>query len=194
MWKRTVSMIAVAICLTSLICGCTINLVPSKIPPLDTETEGLAGPFNNITVSIVNAHSDEDKISVKNVKGYETGWVLSRKLWTEKLLEALCAELKARQAKVVSAAPVSISLDIMEVTYTGNTFMMTVIQYSVKANVTSNSGWTKTYVGSDAASAWVPAGVLEDSNWNRAANWAIRSVVLAIMTDPEFIAALDQKK
>ena len=192
--KRLVSIIVVTICLAGLISGCTVRLVPSKIPPLDIKTEGLTGTFNNITVNLVNVQTDESDLSVKDLKGRDTGWVLSRKLWTEKLAEALRTELKARQAKVVSGAPVTIYLKIMDVAYTSDTAMMTVIQFDVTAGVGTNSGWKKKYVGRGDASAWVPAGTTEDSNWNRAANWAIRGVVLTIMSDPEFIAALSKKR
>jgi hypothetical protein len=194
MGKRLASMIVAAICLASLVSGCTIHLVPSKIPPLDTETEDLAGSLDNITVTLVNALADDSNFSVKDLNGRDTGWVLSRKLWTEKLTEALSAELMARQAKVVGGAPVTISLKITEVVYTGRTDWIAVLQFRVTTSVTSNSGWTKTYVGSGDASAWVPAGMKEDSNWNRAANWTIRGVVLAIMSDPEFIAELRKIK
>jgi hypothetical protein len=192
--KRLVSIIAAAIFLAGLISGCTVRLVPSKIPPLDIRTEGLAGPFNNITVSVVNVQTDESDLSVKDMKGRDTGWVLSRKLWTEKLAEALRAELQARQANVVSGAPVTIYLKIMDVAYTSDTTMMTIIQFDVTSGVGTNSGWKKKYVGRGDASAWVPAGTTEDKNWNRAANWAIRGVVLKIMSDPEFIAVASKEK
>jgi hypothetical protein len=194
MIKRLVSIIAVTACLVSLISGCTIRLVPSKIPPLDTRTEGLAGPFDNITVTLVNAQADDSDLSVRDLNGKDTGWVLSRNLWTKKLAEALAAELKARQAKVIRGAPVTIYLKITEVVYTGRTSFAGVIQFDVTANVASRSGWTKTYVGRGDASAWAPAGTTEDKNWNRAANWTIRDVVRLIMSDPEFIAALGKKR
>jgi hypothetical protein len=187
-------MIAVVICSLSLTLGCTIHLVPSKIPPLDIKTEGLVGPFDNIRLTLTNAQMDDTNYSVKDLNGRDSGWVLSRKSWTDKLGEALRAELLARQAKVVSRAPVTISLKISEVVYTGKTAFLTVIPFNVTADVTLNSGWTKTYVGSGDASAWVPAGMKEDSNWNRASNWAIRGVVLVIMSDPEFIAAISKQK
>lgn len=194
MSRQLVSMIAAVICLAGLISGCTVRLVPSKIPPLDIRTEGLAGPFNNIAVSIVNVQTDETDLSVKDLKGKDTGWVLSRKLWTEKFAEALREELQARRANVVSGAPVTIYLKITDVVYTSDTAMMTVIQFDVTAGVGTNSGWKKKYVGRGDASAWVPAGTTEDSNWNRAANWAIRGVVQKIMSDPGFIAAASKKK
>jgi hypothetical protein len=194
MGKRLVLMIGVAMCLVSLISGCTIRLVPGKIPPLDPKTEGLAGPFDNITVTLINMQTDDSNFSVKDSKGRDSGWVLSRKLWTEKLAEALGAELTARQGKVVGGAPLTISLQVTEVVYTGGTGLMTVIPFRVTANLASNSGWTKTYGGSGDASAWVPAGVKEDSNWDRAANWTVRAVVLSIMSDPEFIDELRKRR
>ena len=69
MGKRLISMIAAAICLASLVIGCSIHLVPSEIPSLDTKTEGLAGPFDNITVTLVNAQADDSNYSVKDKKG-----------------------------------------------------------------------------------------------------------------------------
>ena len=193
MGKHLVSRIAIAICLVSLIMGCTIHLIPSKIPPLDIKTEGLAGPFDNITVNLVNAQEDDAAFSVKGENGKDTGWVLSRKFWTEKLKEALGAELMARQAKVVGSAPVKVSLKVMNVTHKIPAGVWAHIEFCITAIVTSNSGWTKTYVGKGDAVAIVPAGMTEDSNWNRAANWAIRDVVLAIMSDPKFIATLSKR-
>ena len=186
MSRRLISMIAVAICLASLVMGCArIHLVPSEIPRLDTKTEGLAGPFNNITVTLVNAQADDSNYSVKDWKGRNTGYLLSRKLWTEKLAEALGAELMARQGKVVGRAPVTISLKITEVVYyTG----FGKIYFDATASVTSNSGWTKTYVGTGDAATVGSAG------WNRAANWTITNVVRVIMSDPEFTAELRRKK
>lgn len=177
---------------TTGISGCTLHLVPSKIPPLDIKTEGLAGPFNNITVTLVNAQADDSEYSVKSFQGRDSGYVLSLKLWTEKLAEALGAELTARQGKVVGGAPVTIFLKTTEVAWTQKPPGL--IEFRVTAGVTSNSGWTKTYVGSGEASAWVPAGLAKDSNWNRAANWTIRDVVRVIMSDPEFIAELSKQK
>jgi hypothetical protein len=192
MGKRLISMIAAAICLASLVMGCAIHLVPSEIPRLDTKTDGLAGPFDNITATLVNAQADDSNFSVKDMKGRDTGYVLNRKLWTEKLAEALGAELMARQGKVVGRAPVTISLKITEVAYTGRPFGN--IEFGVTASITSNSGWTKTYVGRGDAVAWVPAGLKKDSNWTRAANWTIRDVVVVIMSDPEFTAELSRQK
>ncbi len=194
MGKRLASVIAATICLVSLISGCTVHLVPSKIPPLDTGSEDLAGPFDNITASLVNDQADDTEFSVKDLNGKDTGWVLSRKLWTEKLVEALEAELTARQAKIIGGAPGKISLKITEVVYTRTAAWVAVLQFRVTASITSNSGWTKIYVADGSASAWVPAGMKEDSNWNRAANWAIRNLVLAIMSDSEFIGELGKKK
>jgi hypothetical protein len=192
MGEHLVSRIAIAICLVSLIMGCTLHVVPSKIPPLDTKIEGLAGPYNNITVTIVNAQSDDSEFSVKTSTGRDTGFLLSRKLWTEKLVEALGAELMTRHGKVVGGAPVTISLKITEVVPTDRKGGF--IEWRATAIVTSNSGWTKTYVGTGDASAWVPAGFSEDSNWNRAANWTIRDVVRAIMSDPEFTAEISKRR
>jgi len=73
MGKRFISTIAVAICLASLVMGCSTHLVPSEIPRLDTKTEGLAGPFNNIAVTLVNAQADDSNYSVKDWKGRNTG-------------------------------------------------------------------------------------------------------------------------
>jgi len=194
MGKHLVSRIAVAICLVIIIIGCaTTLLVPSKIPPLNIKIEGLAGPFNNITVTLVNAQEDDAAFSVKGENGRDTGWVLSRKFWTEKLKEALGTELMARQAKVVGSAPVTVSLKVMNVTHKIPAGVWAHIEFCITAIVTSNSGWTKTYVGKGDAVAIVPAGMTEDSNWNRAANWAIRDVVLAIMSDHEFIATLSKR-
>jgi hypothetical protein len=190
MGKHLVSRIAIAICLVSLIMGCTIHIIPSKIPPLDIKTEGLAGPFNNITVNLVNAQDDDTEFSVKGENGRDTGYLLSRKFWTEKLKEALGAELMARQTKIVGGAPVTISLKVMDVTHKIPPGVWAHIEFDIRAIVTSNSGWTKTYFGKGDAVAIVPAGMTEDKNWNRSANWAIRDVVLAIMSDPEFIATL----
>jgi len=183
---RSISMIVVAICLAGLVMGCSTHLVPSQIPRLDTKTEGLAGPFNNITVTLVNAQADDSNYSVKDWKGRNTGYLLSRKLWTEKLAEALGAELMARQGKVVGRAPITISLKITEVTYPRHVYGK--VYFDATASVTSNSGWTKTYVGSGDAATVGSAG------WNRAANWTITNVVRGIMSDPEFTAELRRQK
>jgi hypothetical protein len=169
--------------------------VPSKIPPLDTKTEGIAGPFRNVTVTLINAQSDDANYSVKDLKGKDTGYVLSRKLWTEKLAEALGAELTARQGKVVENAPITISLTITDVVYEMKTVgALWNIQFDATARVSSNSGWTKTYVGKGDSAAAVPGGFSGDSNWNRAAIWTIRDVMLAIMSDPEFVTKLQKRK
>jgi len=194
MGKHLVSMIAVALSLTSLTMGCTIKLAPSTIPRLDAKTEGLAGPFNNISVTLVNVQADDANFSVKDANGKNTGWVANRRLWTEKLAEALETELTARQAKVVGGAPVTISLKITTVDYRAGRAGGYIIRFDVTANAASSSGWTKTYIGVGSTSALVPAGVKKDSNWTRAANAAIRDVVLAIMSDPEFIAELRKQK
>jgi len=194
MGKSTVSMIA-AVFLVSLISGCTIHLVPNKIPPLDPKTEGIAGPFRNITVTLINAQSDDANYSVKDLKGKDTGYELSRKVWTEKLAEALGAEFTARQGKVVENASMTISLTITDVVYEMKTVgALWNIQFDATARVALNSGWTKTYVGKGDSAAAVPAGFGGDSNWNRAAIWTIRDVLLAIMSDPEFVAKLRNKK
>jgi hypothetical protein len=186
MGKRLISMIAVAICLASLVMGCSIHLVPKEIPRLDTKTEGLAGPFDNITVTLVNAQADDSKYSVKDWKGRNTGFLLSRKLWTEKLAEALGTELMARQGKVVVRAPVTISLKITEVTYPR--YVYGKVYFDATASVTSNSGWTKTYVGKGDAATVGSAG------WNRAAKWMITDLVRVIMSDPKFTAELRKQK
>jgi hypothetical protein len=180
-------MIAVAICLASLVMGCTTRFVPKEIPRLDPKTEGLAGPFDNITVTLVNAQADDSDYSIKDKKrrSIGTNYVLSRKLWTEKLVEALGAELIARQGKVVGTAPVTISLKITEVVYyTG----FGKIYFDATASVTSNSGWTKTYVGTGDAATMGSAG------WKRAPKWMITDVVRVIMSDPEFTAELSRQK
>jgi len=183
--KRLISTITVAICLASLAMGCSIPLVPSEIPRLDTRTAGLAGPFNNVTVTLVNAQSDDFNYSVKDWKGRNTGYQLSRKLWTEKLVEALGAELMARQGRVVGGTPITISLRITEVTSPKEVFGK--VYFDATASVISNSGWTKTYVGTgDAATV--------SQGWNRAANWTITDLVRVIMSDPEFTAALRRQK
>lgn len=165
--------------------GCSIHLVPNEIPRLDSNT-GLAGPFNNVRVTLVNAQADDSNYSVKFKGGRDTGYVLSRRLWTEKLVEALGAELKARQGNVSSAAPVAISLKITEVTYPRNVFGK--VYFDATASVTSNSGWTKTYAGTG------DAATVGSKGWNRAANWTITNVVRAIMSDPEFSAELNRQK
>jgi len=186
MGQRLIPMIAAAICLASLTIGCSIHLVPSEIPRLDTKTEGLAGPFNNITVTLVNAQADDSNYSVKDWKGRNT-YLLSRKLWTEKLVEALGAELMARQARVVGKAPATIFLKITEVTYPKQ-HAFGKVYFDATASVTSNSGWTKTYVGQG------DAATMGSKGWNRAANWTITDLVRAIMSDREFTAELRRKK
>ena len=186
MSKRFVLMIAVAICLTSLTMGCTIKLTPSTIPRLDAKTEGLAGPFNNITVTLANAQADDSDYPVKDWKGRNTGYLLSRKLWTEKLVEALETELTARQGKVVSGATVKISLKITEVTYPKSSYGK--VYFDATASVTSNSGWTKTYVGNG------DAATVGSKGWDRAANWTITDLVRVIMSDREFTAELSRLK
>jgi len=203
MGEHLVSRIAIAICLVSLIMGCTLHVVPSKIPPLDTKTEGLAGPYNNITVTLVNAQADNSDFSVKyltdgstvpdsygkDMNGKDAGIVLSRKLWTEKLAEALGAELVTRQAKVVDGAPVIISLKVTEIL---RTLVKTgpVTQFRATAIVTLNSGWTKTYVGNgDAGGFGAPFG---DNTFTRGANYTIQDLVRVIMSDPEFITEISK--
>ena len=55
--------------LASLVSGSTHHFAPSQITRLDPKTEGLAGPFNNITVTLVNAQADDSNYSVKDKKG-----------------------------------------------------------------------------------------------------------------------------
>ncbi len=186
MTKQLVSMIAVAICVTSLTMGCSIHLTPGTIPRLDAKTEGLAGPFNNVSVTLVNAQPDDSDYSVKDWKGRNTGYLLSRKLWTEKLSEALSTELMARQGRVVGGAPVTISLKITEVIFPKYTYGK--VYFDATASVTSNSGWTKTYVGKG------DAATVGSKGWNRAANWMITDLVRVMMSDREFVAELSKQR
>jgi hypothetical protein len=193
MGKSLISMIAVAICLASLVMGCSHLVVPSEIPRLDTKTEGLAGPFDNITVTLVNAQTDDSNYSVKDWKGRNIHHVLNRKVWTEKLVEALGAELTARHGKVVDRAPVTLSLKVTDVTYPidNSRAQGWKIYFAATASVTSNSGWTKTYVGKGDTAV---APFSEGSSANRAANWTITDLVRVIMSDPEFTAELARQK
>ncbi len=186
MHRRLVSKLAVAICLISLTMGCSLRLVPGEIPRLDTRTEDLAGPFNNIAVSLVNAQSDDSDYSVKDSRGNNTGYLLNRKLWTEKLVGALGTELMARQGRVFSGAPVTISLKITEVTYPR--YVYGKVYFDAAASVTSNSGWTKTFVGTG------DAATVGSKGWNRAANWMITDLVRVMMSDREFVAELSKQR
>lgn len=185
MGKRFISMIAGAMCLASLVMGCSSvpRLVPSEIPRLNTQTKGLAGPFNNITVTLVNAQADDSDYPVKAWPRGNTIFLLSRKAWTEKLVGALGAELMVRQGKVVVGGPVTISLKITEVTFPKQ-FAVNKIFLEATASVTSTSGWTKTYVGTG------DAVYIAGSGWNRAAQWMITDLVRVIMSDPEFTTEL----
>ena len=186
MGKRLVPTVAVAICLISLTMGCTIKLTPGTIPRLDATSGGLAGPFNNISVTLVNAQPDNSDYSIKDWKGRNTGYLLSRKLWTEKLSEALATELTARQGRVVGGAPVTISLKITGVIFPRYTYGK--VYFDATASVTSNSGWTKTYVGKG------DAATVGSRGWNRAANWMITDLVRVIMSDREFVAEVSKQK
>ena len=189
MGKHIVSMI-VAMCLASLTSGCALHLVPYTIQPLDTN-EGLPGPFNNITVTLVNAQADDSDFSVKYLNGKDRGFVVNRKFWTEKFAEALGAELTTRQAKVVDGAPVIVYLKVTNVNFTP---IRSYLQFRVTASVTLNSGWTKTYVGNGDASVMSAPFAFGSSGPDRASNWTIRDLVRAIMSDPEFIAEISKQK
>lgn len=193
MGKCHISMIAVAICLSCLVIGCShYQLVPGKILPLDTKAEGLAGPFDHITVTLVNGQTDDSNYSVKDWRGRNSGYLLNRKLWTEKLVEALGAELMARHGKVVDRAPVTLSLKITDVTYPYPRAGDLKIYFDATAEVTSNSGRKKTYVGKgDAAN---PPFTSFRENSNRAANYMITDLVRVIMSDRELTAELSRKK
>ncbi len=184
--KRLVSVVAVAVCFMSLLMGCTLRLVPTEIPRLDTKTEGLAGPFNNITVTLINAQSDDSDYSVKDWKGRNTGYLLNRKVWTDKLVGALGTELTARQGRVVGGAPVTISLKITEVIFPRYAYGK--VFFDATASVTSNSGWTKTYVGKG------DAATVGSKGWNRAAKWMITDLVRVILSDREFVAELSKQR
>ena len=186
MVKCLVSMIGVAICLTSLTMGCTIKLTPGTIPRVDAKTGDLAGPFNNASVTLVNAQPDDSDYSVKDWKGKNTGYLLNRKLWTEKLAEALGTELTERKGRVVSGAPVTISLKITEVIFPR--FVYGKVYFDATASVSSNSGWTKTYVGKG------DAATVGSKGWDRAANWMITDLIRVMMSDREFIAELGKSR
>ncbi len=186
MGRRPVSMAAVAICLLSLMVGCSLHVVPSEIPRLDTKTESPAGPFNNITVTLVNAQPDDSNYSIKSWKGTSSGYELNRKLWTEKLVEALGAELAARRGRVATGAPVTISLKITEVIYPR--YVYGKVLFDATASVTSNSGWTKTYVGKGDGVAF------RSKAWNYAASWVITDLVRVMMSDREFVAELGRQR
>jgi len=55
--------------LASLVSGSTHHFAPSQITRLDPNTEGLAGPFNNIAITLANAQADDSNYSVKDKKG-----------------------------------------------------------------------------------------------------------------------------
>ncbi len=183
--RRLVPVMAVGMCLMSLAMGCSVHVVPSQIPRLDTRTEGLAGSFDHVTVTLVNAQSDNSDYSVKSSKGTSSGYLLNRKLWTDKLVEALGTELKARQGRVVGEAPVIISLKITEVIYPR--YVYGKVLFDATASVTSNSGWTKTYVGKGDGAAF------RSKAWNYAASWAIADLVRVMMSDREFVAELQRQ-
>ncbi len=186
MGKRIVSVVAVAVCLMSLTAGCSLHVVPSEIPRLDTMTEGLAGSFDNIMVTLVNAQPDDSNYSIKSWKGTNSGYELNRKLWTEKLVEALGGELVARRGRVGTGAPVTISLKITEVIYPR--YVYGKVLFDATASVTSNSGWTKTYVGKGDGVAF------RSKAWNYAASWAIADLVRVMMSDREFVAELGRQR
>jgi len=189
MSKCLISMITAAICLVSLVIGCShSHVVLGEIPRLDTKAEGLSGPFDHITVTLVNAQTDDSDYPIKWGRR-NTEWLINRKLCTEKLVEALGAELMARHGKVVDRASVTLSLKVTEVT---SKLAHSKIYLDATAEVTSNLGWKKTYVGEgDAAD---PMFSSHQENWNRAANWMITELVRVIMSDREFTAELSRKK
>jgi len=169
-----------------MLAGCSYTTMPRNVPAITgLDTVSLSGVF----VTIANAEKDFNEYVVLTPEKDDSGFRANRNAWSGKLVESLARELAKRGAQVRSKAPVKLSLSLPEIIFIE---CKTEYQFSVKVNVSSSKGWSKTYDGTAGMSRYRVANMAAEAD--PLAGEALAEAVKAMLGDAEFLAQLAEKK
>lgn len=166
------------VCLV-LISGCSYTVKPRNLPSVGgNQAISLAG----VTVLLVNAEKNPTETAIPTDKKSSSGLKASRQAWARQLVEAVAGELARRGAQVRASAKIVLGISLPDITFKQD---REASKFVVTAQVSSATGWSKTYEGTAKAE-----GLSSPSETDRLAAMALADAARAILADAEFQAQL----
>lgn len=177
--------VAVLICITAPLAGCSYTVMPKNIPPVK-DYESLS--LQDVSLIVTNAEKDSTEYAVPTEKGTKSALRMNRRAGSKLLVEALANELAKRGAQLRSRAALTLSLSLPEITFIQTKELF---QLKVKALVSSSTGWSKNFEG--AAETGRSGAESVNAMVNRLAGQALADTIKAMLGDAEFLAQLSKK-
>jgi hypothetical protein len=131
---------------------------------------------------MVNAEKNSAEEAILTDEQSSSGLKANRHLWAKQLVEAVAGELARRGAQVRSSAKLVLGLSLSDITFKE---AREASQFTVKALVSSSTGWSKTYEGTAKAE-----GLSSPSETDRLAAQALADAARGMLNDAEFQAQL----
>ena len=177
--------LASLICSAVLLAGCSITVMPNRVPPVKGYEEL---SLTEASLIITNAEKDSAEYAIQNEKGTKTGLLANRQRWSKRLVEALASELAKRGAQVRINAPLTLNIALPRITFSQ---FKNLYQFKATVTATLSTGWSRNYEG--IAETGLNAFESVTAMADRLAGQALTNAVKAMLRDEDFLAHLKEK-
>jgi hypothetical protein len=160
-------------------CGSSYKYVTPTEISLDSPKERL---LTGVSVALKNTEGDSTDFEVRTEQGNLCGCIANRRAWTDVIVNALNRGLKDRGALITHNPQLAISIAMPKITCQPLPFS---VKFNTVVDVTTNSGWKKTYLGAASAGGFSASGIVISG-----VDGSLSDAVMLILKDEEFRSVL----
>jgi hypothetical protein len=165
-----------------LLPACSYTVMPGKVPLVPGEDKV---SLSAVSAIIMNGEKNEGEYRIFAEDGGKTGLTANRQAWSKVAVESIARELARRQARVRGGAPILVSVEIPQITFSERDGRS---RLNVVVLLTTTTGWSKKFEGIAETN-----DLRSTAHIDRLAAEALSDAVSIMMSDAGFLAHLTKK-